>query len=167
MRSVERSLIRIRSQIERVRELAKWPQTHLLCEENGVSGWCPAEHLDHMMKASISIMERLTAGAEPLPRGINVVGRAVLALGWIPRGVAKSPKRVLPTRVTPAVIEESAARFELLLNQLPGEAASSRSRTVPHPRFGGLTGPEALRFIAVHNDHHLKIVDDIVRTLPR
>jgi hypothetical protein len=45
-----------------------------------------------------------------------------------------------------------------------GHLADARGPIVPHPRFGGLRPAQALRFAAVHMDHHLRIIADIVRT---
>jgi hypothetical protein len=157
----ERSLRQIRTQLERMRALTR-VQELLVCNER-VSGWCPAEHLDHMARVAGSVVGVLAdENAERRP-GVTLMGRLVLLLGWIPRGVGKSPKRVLPTRASAEEINAALARVEQALDALPPAALSpSRGPIVPHPRFGGLTPPQALRLIAVHNEHHLKIVRDIL-----
>ena len=146
-----------------MRALTRVPEL-LVCNER-VSGWCPAEHLDHMAKVAGSVVHVLAKeDAQPRP-GVTLIGRLVMLVGWIPRGLGKAPKRLTGTRASAEDIDAALARIEQELDALPPAAFSaSRGSIVAHPRFGGLTPPQALRFIVVHNDHHLKIVRDI---LPR
>lgn len=157
----DRSLRQIRTQLERMRALTRVPEL-LVCNER-VSGWCPAEHLDHMAKVTGSVVGVL--GDENAQRrpGVTLIGRLIMLVGWIPRGRGKSPKRLLPTRASAEEIEASIARVQHALDALPATALSpARGPVVPHPLFGGLTPPQALRFMVVHNEHHLKIVRDIL-----
>lgn len=144
-----------------MRALTRVPEL-LVCNER-VSGWCPAEHLDHMTKVAGSVVSVLgDENAQPRP-GVTLMGRLVMLVGWIPRGIGKAPRRVLGTRAAAEDIHAAVAGLEQALEALPAAALSpARGPIVPHPRFGGLTPPQALRFIAVHNEHHLKIVRDIL-----
>jgi hypothetical protein len=156
-------LARVRAQVERIRALCGEPEERLFATREGVSGWSPAEHVDHVCKVASLILDRLPSN-EVLPKGISLPGRLVLALCWIPRGVGKSPKRVLGVRTTPAELQESLTRVESALAAVDTAAVdAARSPNVPHPRFGGLTPSQALRFLFVHTEHHLKIVRDVLR----
>ena len=147
-----------------MRALARSPEAQLCARQERISAWSPAEHLDHTYKVSMSIVRRITdEDAKPSPRGINLIGRVILMLGWIPRGRGKTPPRLSGEVCTGAHIEEALARLDQALGALPMDAVTaSRSPIVPHPLFGGLTPSQALRFIVVHTKHHLRIVDDIL-----
>jgi len=158
-----RSLGQIRRQIERMRALARSPEAQLCARQERISAWSPAEHLDHMYKVAMSIVRRIRdESAEPSRRGINFMGRVILLLGWIPRG-ARAPERLRGTHCTGEHIETQLGRLEQALDALPLDTvAASRSPIVPHPLFGGLTPSQSLRFIVIHTNHHLRIVDEIL-----
>jgi hypothetical protein len=157
------SLRRVRVQLATIRELLSAREEHLhvtaVC-----SGWCPAEHLDHVIKVSASIVNRLLQADAPRSGGVSMLGRIILAAGRIPRGKGKAPERLRGARVSGEELHAALARLEEKIAQLAAEhLAESRGAIVPHPRFGGLRPGQALRFAAVHNDHHLRIIDDILK----
>jgi len=153
-------LARIREQLGRIGTLCG--DARVLDVNERVSGWSPAEHIDHLLKVTKSVLDRLPS-EEAAPRGINAIGRVILALGWIPRGKGRSPKGLTATRCTVEELQARLARVNAAVDATD-VAAIDKSRTpnVPHPRFGGLTPSQALRFITVHTEHHLKIVRDIL-----
>ena len=154
-------LARIREQLQRIRTLSS--DERLFVTKDGVSGWCPGEHFDHLLKVTSSILKRIPS-TDVLPNGISLPGRLSLALGWIPRGIGKAPERVKGVRCTDTELAGLLANVESLLDAADTTAIdAARSPNVPHPVFGGLTPTQALRFVAVHNEHHLKIVRDILR----
>ncbi len=129
-----------------------------------VSKWSVAEQLDHSCKVALSILRRLGEDGVKPSRGINFIGRMVLLLGWIPRGRGETPTRLAGKPCTAEDVARSLEKLERAVNELPADAArSSRGAIVPHPKFGGLTPPQALRFLVVHTEHHLRIVRDIMR----
>lgn len=156
------TLARIRTQFERMRALAR--EGELSAHNERVSAWCLAEQLDHTTKVTASIVDVLgDPNAQRREGGINVIGRLVLRFGWIPRGVGKSPKRFRGAPAVAADLDGAIDRVARAFDALPFDALrKSRVPLVPHPRFGSLTPPQALRFIEVHTQHHLKIIDDIV-----
>jgi hypothetical protein len=154
------SLARIREQFTRMRAIVQSPQ--LLDPVQKISNWSPAEHLDHTLKVALSIVNRLTK-PEPVEGSISFLGRVVLFVNRIPRGRGKSPAKLHGSRETPLVLETALAKLETRLAALAAaDIDAARTPAVPHPRFGGLTPQEALRFMAIHTDHHLKIVDEIL-----
>lgn len=164
-----KALTRIREQLQRIRSLSRTPEAHLFAVETRVSGWCTAEHLDHILKVSAAIVGRVRdTNATPERRGISLLGRLILLVGWIPRGRGRSPKSVVGTRIAAAELEPLIAKLEQSIAQVvPGVVTASRVPIVPHPYFGGLTRSQALRFVAIHNAHHLRIVDEILRSSAR
>jgi hypothetical protein len=157
-----KTLARIRQQLDRIRGLAATPQ--LFDASPGVSNWCIGEHLDHIVKVSSSVVGRVRETNPPVEkRGISLIGRAILTLGWIPRGRGRSPSRLVGTRVPAADLEASLAKLESAVAGIEPAMIALKSPTVPHPVFRGLTPAQALRFVEIHNAHHLKIVDEILR----
>lgn len=160
----QRDVSQIRTQIERMRALVRSPK--LAKRNERVSGWSPAEHLDHMAKVSLWALRSMAKPAkQPAPKGISLAGRLVLFLGWLPRGIGKAPAGVTGQPASVAEIEAALTNLESTLDALPLDALrASREAVVPHPRFGALTPPQALRLVVVHTNHHLRIIDDILRS---
>jgi DinB superfamily len=153
-------LARIRGQLERIGAL--YGDARLFTTNERVSRWSPAEHVDHLLRVTISILDRLPS-TEAVPGGISVLGRAILMLQWIPRGRGRAPERLAGKRTSPAQLARALEKVTAALAAVdPATIDGARIRNVPHPRFGSLTPAEALRFVSVHNEHHLKIVRDIL-----
>jgi hypothetical protein len=131
-----------------------------------VSGWSVGQQLDHLLQVARRSLDVVAAGSPPLARGINVTGRILLAVGWFPRGVGKSPKTVLPEDAAP--LEALASRVPPIRSVYSAVRAdrallARREPVLKHPYFGGLTPKQALAFLVCHTGHHLKIVRDIRR----
>lgn len=155
------NLPRLKSQFARMRSLVASGDEGLLVTCDAVSGWCPAEHVDHLAKVSTSIFDRiLSKGVIDNPKPLSFIGRLILLIGWIPRGKGRSPEKLHGKRADHATLLASLSAAEALLARLDGFPLGN-APSVPHPRFGGLTPAQALRFVEVHNEHHLKIVRDI------
>ena len=162
VQSPAKSLDRITRQLVTMRSLASAPDDDLHCTAAAISGWCPAEHLDHLAKVSTAILRRLSLDPAPIDTSLNLLGRLVLGLGWIPRGRGKSPKSLAGTRVNGEALRVSIAEMDRAVATIDADSmARIPHPVVPHPRFGGLTPAQALRFVAIHNEHHLRIVADI------
>lgn len=83
-----------------------------------------------------------------------------LNFGMIPRGKIKSPKQFIPLE-TPK--KES---IEKLLNLAKVRLEAVRNLPeksyITHPFLGDLDKKTTLKFLGLHTNHHLKIVDDIL-----
>jgi DinB superfamily len=132
-----------------------------------VSRWSVGEHLDHVVKVHAGILAYF---AEPpvgdtSASGISLVGRIVLFTGHIPRGRGKSPERFLPVQVEVTHLQAGLAvvrqGFSRLNEQLP--ALHDTTTRFAHPVFGGLTRRQWLRFAEIHQQHHVAIINDILR----
>jgi hypothetical protein len=160
--STTRTLPWLRQQHVAIRKLIDGPN---LFVESKISAWTPAEHLDHLIKVGTAMFNRLLqSDVKRLTRGISPVGRIILTLGRIPRGLGKAPERVRGLRATAEELRASLEHLDALLatfNTTHLDAA--RGAIVPHPRFGGLTPAQTLRFAAIHNDHHLRIIADVIQ----
>lgn len=162
MSRVESTLGDIRRQLAAMRAVAADGRLDLAAPD--ISAWCPSEHLDHLLKVTTAIVGRI-AGGETLSnaRGISLLGRIILIIGRIPRGRGKAPERMHGARVDAAALDAALDEAERLVDQLDASViARRRDPAVRHPRFGGLTPAQALRFVSIHHEHHLRIIDDIV-----
>lgn len=159
------SVARLAGQLDEITRLVRFQPDLLALRADSVSQWSVGLQLDHILRV-LEFGQQLLGGVEtPLPRGMNLTGRIVLALGWFPRGVAKSPKRVLPVEQSPADLAERAAHLRRVYCETPLSAAvfADKRPVFPHPVFGGLTAEQGLHFLGIHTHHHLKIVADIRR----
>jgi len=84
----------------------------------------------------------------------------VLLINSFPRGKAKAPSFTVPSEeLSPASvlksIQASRASLELL-------AKAGKNQYFTHPIFGDLNTEQTFKFLAVHTNHHLKIIKDIM-----
>ena len=106
-----------------------------------VSGWSIGEQLDHMTQVLAGALTRLGTSGEPLGRGINLTGRILLGLGWLPRGVGKSPRSVLPSGASAEDLRDRLANLRMRLTELTAqrELLADRRPTLPTPTSGAST----------------------------
>jgi hypothetical protein len=139
-----------------------------------VSAWSIAQHVDHLAIAHRLILEvyaRLLAAPpdarRPADQGRpSLMGRLVLLTGFIPRGVGKAPPPTRPAdRPEPAAVRAHLDAYRQVLEDVGRQLDRLLALPVrpPHPRFGPLDAVGWLRFIEIHERHHLKIVADIER----
>lgn len=134
-----------------------------------LSGWSVGEQIEHLAVVDSQVLavlgRLLEAPDRERARRPNLAGRLVLAVGWIPRGVGKAPSASRPegrdARALQALLGEVEQGFVALGLRLP-QLARCRARA-RHPRLGWLDGREWLRFVELHQRHHLRIVRAIER----
>lgn len=159
---------RLAGQLDEITRMVRFEPARLALRAERVSRWSIGQQIDHILKV-LEAGQRLLGGpgerTPALPRGMNLTGHLLLSLGWIPRGVGKSPKSVVAADDTPDDLAERTARLRKAYcdTPLPEALLTDRTPIFPHPYFGGLTALQGLRFLAVHTHHHLKIVADIRR----
>jgi hypothetical protein len=163
--NVATELRRIGAQLHAVEALLDEGEEKLGRRAPRVSGWSVAEQLDHVTKVLEAALARLLAESPPLGQGINLVGRVLLAIGRIPRGVGKSPAAVRGAERSAAELRAAVERVRALLASVAadGSPLAGDRPVFRHPYFAGLTPGQTLRFLSVHTDHHLRIVADIRR----
>lgn len=142
----------------------------LMTLREAVSAWSPAQHIDHVLAVNngvcAQVLAMAAAGAVPEHAGgrPTPIGRALLALGWIPRGRGRAPRAVRPAE-QPDVAHLKAAwsqhqdQFGALEPLLP--RLSAVPGRIKHPVFGMLSAVEWVRFLRIHTHHHWKIMADI------
>ena len=85
----------------------------------------------------------------------------IMTTKHIPRGKAKAPKSVQnESPITEVSIREFLEKTKeqvLKINHL------DKNNHFPHPYFGKMNKKEAIRFIEIHTEHHLKIIRDMLQ----
>jgi hypothetical protein len=130
-----------------------------------VSGWSVGQHLHHCGLAMVGICEELAASTPPMPCvPFSVPRLMVLGTGRIPRGRAKAPESVLPeAEPGVAMVREILDRSQHGLDNAAGLADTAWFN---HPFLGPMSRRTTLRFIAIHNRHHLRLIQSIIKAAP-
>lgn len=157
------ALRRLDAQLDEIARLAERRETELSLVREKVSAWSPAHHLDHALKVSKAVLGAVLEPKEPLKAGINMAGRFVLLLGRFPRGRGKSPKALRGEGVDSRLILESLETVRALRASLSPSLLADPTAIVKHPYFGGFHAAQALRFLTIHTQHHLRIISDILK----
>jgi DinB family protein len=143
----------------------------------GVSRWSVGQQLDHLSRVGTNVLTAMGKAVETGTFGevetrlrMKFVGKALLGAAWFPRGVARAPRSAMPDGASePAEIRFRLTAMREAMGTLRGRGAevlAMRTR-MKHPRLGGLTPRQWVRFLFVHQRHHLKIVRDIRRASRR
>lgn len=158
-------LQRIADQMRDVEALIAGGETLLAERRTKVSAWSVGQQVDHVLKAANGILATAQA-ARPVERGaLRLTGRIVLLTGFIPRGVGKAPERAhgvdRPAPELQAAVERCRERLADLRSR--PETWQLHHPVYLHHIFGGMNPAQAVRLVAIHTHHHLKIVRDIRR----
>ena len=119
-------------------------------------------HIDHSLKVIIYASKALIASNPDVYKWKFNKWRFVIFLkGSIPRGRGKAPKRVTPKEIiTTAEIQQQLTEAKELvanLNNLPEKS------NFEHPLFGMLKRDKSITFIGMHTQHHINIINDILK----
>ena len=120
-------------------------------------GW----HLEHSLLALIKMISAVEqSNPADYKKEFKLKRFIVLMLGKIPRGKAKVPDSVKPgaeiNRATITGLIEKARQKAELFEKL------SQDKFFTHPVFGNLKVNQARKIMAIHTDHHIKIIKDII-----
>ncbi len=127
---------------------------------SAVSEWTIGMHVHHCCLAMIVICRSLIASTPPTPRSrFSLATALVFSSGRIPRGRGRAPDAVLPRQdVSPEELGTLLDQSERFLTEVPDLDPKTWFR---HFAFGVLDRDKTLRFIRIHNRHHLRIISDI------
>ncbi len=87
----------------------------------------------------------------------------LLTTGWIPRGRAKAPESVLPSEQQ--ATEQLVAILDLSAERIEQVQALPDSAWFDHPILGPMSRTTTLKFLRIHNHHHLKLIRDIIKAV--
>ncbi len=121
-------------------------------------GW----HLEH----SLLVIKQITstvAQSEPklYKSKFNLTRFFVFLSKTIPRGKAKAPKVVIPAdNITSETLQESLKNTYQAIAYLKD---CQEKQYFMHPIFGQLNKKQTIKFLAIHTEHHLKIIRAILK----
>jgi len=129
--------------------------------QKGVSAKNVAWHLDHSLKVINSVCEGLkTSKPENYKSTFSLIKFYIFLRGRIPRGKAVAPKSVVSNNeILKSAIESQLAEAKINLQEINNLPAKSNFQ---HPYFGKLSLKKSQHFLAIHTNHHLSIVNDIL-----
>ena len=121
-------------------------------------GW----HIEHSLLTVDSIIEALKK-SEPVlyKRKFSFPKLLVFTMNKIPRGRGKAPTWVQPKENFS--VESLQAHAASTGQKLLDLEKLQPNNFIKHPVFGNLKLKPAVRFIAIHTQHHLNIVRDILK----
>ncbi|MFY0591071.1 hypothetical protein [Roseivirga sp.] len=121
-----------------------------------------AWHIDHMLKVVNKIYDTLaTSDPKQYKYQLSLSRPFVFLWGDFPRGIATSPKAVLPPEMIKD--EDIYAQLEEARNKMAQLDDLPKKSFFYHFAFKNLNRRRTRRFIEVHTKHHLKIIRDILK----
>ncbi|MHA8066699.1 DUF1569 domain-containing protein [Aquirufa sp. ROCK2-A2] len=124
---------------------------------DGSVGW----HLEHCLIVINEVIEGLSKSDERLYRPVFSLGKwVVLFSGFIPRGKVKAPKGIVPKQEP--TLDGLNEKLLLAKSNIQRLNEAKPNQYLTHPMFGHLNTKQVKRFLAIHTEHHLKIVRDIL-----
>ena len=121
-------------------------------------GW----HIEHSLKVLSQIIGAVEqSNPENYKWKFNLKRMIFLGFNFIPRGKGKAPKTVLPEgEITANSLKTHLEHVKGLIHKID---LLNPNNYFKHPYFGDLNLKETKKFIALHTNHHLKIIKDIIR----
>lgn len=127
-----------------------------------VSGWSVGRHAFHLALSGSNLAVSLISGRlwDGVPSAPDLKPR-ILESGTIPLGQTEAPEPVRPggdptAEEIRAALDRCRARVERIIE-------APENAFLIHPYLGRLSRDELIRFIAIHNRHHLGIIDLILQ----
>lgn len=149
--------------IRQLEELAtKISQHNNICPDVSKSnvGW----HIEHILLTINAIIDAvMESNPTNYKWSFNLLRTLIFATKTIPRGRVKSPKVVTPKIYDEKTLEGHLAITKSKIQELENIDAG---KYFNHPYFGNLKLVKTLKFLEIHNNHHLKIINDIANGNP-
>lgn len=121
-----------------------------------------AWHIEHSLLVLDSATKFITESKpEDYKRSFNFTRIIIFTMKSFPRGKARAPKSVRPeAQISPSSlvshISETRTKIKVLETLSPDQFTA-------HPYFGHLKLKQAIKFLGIHTNHHVKIIDDIIK----
>ena len=124
----------------------------------GSVGW----HTEHTLLTIDLIIDALkNSVAENYKWKFNLLRLVVFTTRKIPRGKAQSPEVVVPKgNITAESLKAHIYQTKEKLKELNSIHAKQYFR---HPFFGNLRLKQTIKFLEIHTNHHMKIMNDILK----
>jgi hypothetical protein len=126
---------------------------------NASVGW----HIEHTLLTFNLVMEAMKkSNPADYKWQFNLSRTIIMGLNIIPRGKARAPKIVQPKNdFTKESLQQHVALAKQKLKYFKDLQANNYFE---HPYFGNLNLKPTIKFLKLHTKHHLKIINDIVRS---
>ncbi len=134
---------------------------HLHLQSDAVSAWSVGQQIDHVISATstfsvLLLRDRRSDGKAEK----NAFKDPVLSKGAFPRGVIKAPKGLdNPSQPEPIPLSRAILKCRTRVSKLEGLSAEA---VATHQLMGEMSRDEIIRFLIIHLDHHLAIIQDIL-----
>jgi hypothetical protein len=142
-----------------VDELASYiPQSELRNDQVSASnvGW----QIEHSLLVISSVLEGLKrSNPAEFKSSFRPLKYLILWRGIIPRGKVKAPSRVSPDSFTAETLQ---AHVTLCREKIAKIDQLDAGQYFTHPMFGDLKVKQAIPFLAIHTEHHVKIIRDML-----
>ena len=137
--------------------IPKFNQSNTSISEAAV-GW----HIEHCLLVIKQITSTVAQSDPSLFKSkFNMSRFFVFLTKTIPRGKAKAPKVVIPSdHITAESLQESLKNTYQAITYLKD---CEELQYFMHPFFGQLNKKQTIKFLAIHTEHHLKIIRDILK----
>lgn len=148
-------------QLEQLIGLLEQKTIHSAKENTAISSANVAWHIDHSLKVINSVIATLQKSDAKYSWDFNLKRAYFFLRKSIPRGKARAPKAVQSfEEITIKDIERQIKTARFLIQELE---TMDKNTNFIHPFIGKLNLKQAITFLEVHTQHHLKIIEDIIQ----
>ncbi len=120
-------------------------------------GW----HIEHSLLTINLIIDALkNSNPQNYKWKLNFPKLLVFTINKIPRGRGKSPGVVVPVTYNVESLRNHLEKTKIEIRKLN---ALNPNQYFEHPFFGNLKLNETIKFLWIHTNHHLAIINDIIK----
>jgi hypothetical protein len=120
-------------------------------------GW----HIEHSLLTIERIIEAVQkSNPDNYKWSFKLPRILVFTMNKMPRGRAKAPKVVVPNTFDKQSLLEHLKTVTLKIQEIEN---ISPDKYFDHPFFGNLKLNKAVKMIEIHTNHHLEIINDIIK----
>lgn len=120
-----------------------------------------AWHIDHSLKVINNVIIALQkSDPSTYKNNFSFLGKMFFKLGFFPRGKARAPKHVKPPEII--LKDDLILQIEHAKTNIETLSSLDDNAFFQHPIFGNVNKKRVCRFLTLHTNHHLKIINDIM-----
>ena len=121
-------------------------------------GW----HIEHIFLTTSGIIDLLKkSNPEEYKWSFKIPRFVVFTIKKIPRGKAKAPKKAIHEIYNEETLRE---KYKIVKSKIQELNDISKDKYFTHPFFGDLKLKQTITFLEIHAEHHLKIIQDILKS---
>lgn len=127
------------------------------CISKSNVGW----HIEHiLLTINMIIVEIQKSNPKNYKWSFKLPRILVFTMNKIPRGRAKSPEVVVPKTYDELTLIEHLKITKFKITELENIISD---KYFNHPFFGNLKLDKTIKFLKIHTNHHLEIINDIIK----